>query len=38
MREGERTSAQTQVLGENQGVILKGDQERIRRHDLEVRG
>ena len=38
VREGGRTSAQTQVVGEGKGVMLKGYHERIRRHDLKVRG
>ena len=38
MREGERTSAQTQAVGEGQGIMLKGYQERIRRRDFEGGG
>ena len=35
---GENTSVQTHVVGGDQGVMLKGDQERIRRRNLEGRG
>ena len=37
-REGVRTSAQTQAVGEGRSVMIKGDQERTRRRDLEVGG
>ena len=35
-REGEITSAKTRAVGEGRGVMLKGEEERIRRRDLQV--
>ena len=37
-REGEITSVQTRVMGEGRGIMLEGEEERIRRRDSEGRG